>query len=145
MVAALGPTHPSVGRVLGNPGALRVNTGRYDEAAELFQRALAITERAGPAGSMQVAGILNNITVCDIERGRFGAGEPYLLRSMRIREAALPSDDPVMISLLETYNADRQRIYANCPADGSACQLAVDCWPGTSPEAMESSGGIFPC
>ena len=31
------------------------------------------------------------------------AAEPYLLRSMRICEAALASDDPVMISLLETY------------------------------------------
>ena len=80
-----------------------MNTGRYDDAAKLFQRALAISERAGPAGSMQVAGILNNIAVCDIERGRFAAAEPYLLQSMRIREAALPSDDPVMISLLETY------------------------------------------
>src|ERR1044071_8319804 len=93
---------------LGRPGvdqprgAARGHTA-LDEADALFRRALAITEQAGPANSLQVAGILNNLAVCAIERGRFGAAEPYLLRSMRLREAALAHDDPLMISLLETY------------------------------------------
>ena len=99
----LGPDHPSVARVLSNLASLRVDTQRYDEAAQLFQRALEISERAGQASSFQVAVILNNMAVCAIERGRYAAAEPYLQRAMRIREAVPPSDDPMMISLLETY------------------------------------------
>src|SRR5947207_9371136 len=91
----------AIGISLAREASLRVDTQFYDQADELFHKALDISERAGPASSMQVVGILNNIAVCAIERGRFAAPEPYLLRSIRIRSAALGGDDPAMISLLE--------------------------------------------
>ena len=95
----LGPAHPWVGRGLANLGALRVDTQHYAEADALFKKALEISD----GDSLQVAGILNNMAVCAIERGKFAAAEPYLLRSMRIHAEALKSDDPTMISQLETY------------------------------------------
>ena len=69
----------------------------------MFRQALQVSEASGGAATLEVSTLLNNLAVCAIEGGRFGEAEPFLLRSMRIREALLPNDHPTMITLLQTY------------------------------------------
>ncbi|WP_422449342.1 tetratricopeptide repeat protein, partial [Thermoanaerobacterium sp. DL9XJH110] len=56
-----GPDSLSVANDVNNLGSLFLLEGRYDEAEALFQRSLAIWEKAPPAWAGGIAVALNNV------------------------------------------------------------------------------------
>jgi tetratricopeptide (TPR) repeat protein len=68
-------------------------SGRFDEAAGLYDRALRAAELAG-AGDDTLATLLHNIGGLEHARGNYAAGEPAARRSVELRERALGPDHP---------------------------------------------------
>ena len=85
------PTSPSA---LNNLAVLYQGTGRYAEAEPLFERALAIREKALGPDHPDVATRLNNLAVLYRDTGRHAEAEPLYQRALAIREKALGPDHP---------------------------------------------------
>ena len=114
---------PLVGRVFNNSGSLREGTGHYEGARVLSWQALEITEKSS-AQSSQRAGILCNIAVCAMDRGRYRDAEPYLLRTMRIEEAS-PSQDGSTLSVLENYALVLRKTRRGSYGERASARIAV--------------------
>ncbi len=79
--------------------------GRYAEAEPLYQRSLAIREKAlGPEHS-DVAQSLNNLAALYDAQGRYADAEPLHKRALAIWEEALGPDHPDVATSLENYAA----------------------------------------
>ena len=68
-------------------------SGRFDDAAALYARALGAAEAAG-AGDESIATLLHNIGGLEHARGNYAAGEPAARRSVELRERARGPDHP---------------------------------------------------
>ncbi|WP_353735279.1 tetratricopeptide repeat protein, partial [Okeania sp. SIO2C2] len=68
--------------------------GNYTEALPLFQRSLAINEKALGVDHPQVALILNNLAALYQGQGKYTEALPLVQRSLAIREKALGADHP---------------------------------------------------
>ncbi len=69
--------------------------GRYGEAEPLFQRSLAIYEKALGPDHLDTATRLTNLAFLYRDQGRYGEAEPLFLRSLAIYEKALGFDHPI--------------------------------------------------
>ena len=74
--------------------------GRYGEAEPLFQRSLAIYEKALGPDHPEVATALNNLAVLYEDQGRYGEAEPLYQRSLAIAKKALGPDHPDVATAL---------------------------------------------
>jgi CHAT domain-containing protein/Tfp pilus assembly protein PilF len=74
--------------------------GRYAEAEPLYQRALAIKEKALGSDHPTVATALNDLAELYDEQGRYAEAEPLFRRSLAIKEKALGADDPAVATTL---------------------------------------------
>ena len=70
-------------------------SGRFDDAAALYERALAAAERTG-ASDESLATLLHNIAGLEHARGDYARGEPAARRSVELRERALGPDHPAV-------------------------------------------------
>ena len=68
--------------------------GRYAEAEPLYQRSLAIREKALGPDHPDVGTSLNNLAVLYQSQGRYAEAEPLYQRALAIREKALGPDHP---------------------------------------------------
>ena len=81
-------------RLLNQAGFYLHERARYGEAEPLYERALAIVERAlGPAHPLTATN-LNNLAELYRAQGRLDEAEPLLQRTLAIRERALGPDHP---------------------------------------------------
>ena len=79
---------------LNNLAELYRVQGRFDEAAPLYERALAVAEAALGPDHPDVALTLNGLAELHRAHGDYEAAEPEYARALAIREKALGSDHP---------------------------------------------------
>ena len=90
---SLGPEDEDVVTAVNSLAVLFKYSGRFDEAAALYERALAAAERAG-AGDESLATLLHNIGGLEHARGNYARAEPPARRSVELRERLLGPDHP---------------------------------------------------
>ncbi len=67
----MGPEHPDVARSLNNLAMVYTDQGKYEEAEPLYQRSLAIEEKALGPEHPQVATSLNNLALIYQAQGKY--------------------------------------------------------------------------
>lgn len=86
-----------------NGEAIRLyQSGKYDEAIPLMQRALSIYEKALSPEHPAVATTLNNLAEFYRAKGDYARAEALMQRALAIREKALPPDHPDVAASLST-------------------------------------------
>ena len=88
------PITPSTGVALNNLAGLYESQGKYGKAEPLYQRSLAIREKALGPDHPDTAQSLNNLANLVSEQGKYGQAEPLYQRSLAIFEKALGPDHP---------------------------------------------------
>ena len=73
---------------------LYYDQGRYADAETLYERALAIREKALGSEHPDVAQALNNLAVLYDAQGRYVDAEPLYKRGLAIREKVLGREHP---------------------------------------------------
>lgn len=89
-------------RVLRSAGRYLIERGRYAESEVLYERSLAIAERAHGSDHAEVAASLHGLGSARLERGRYAEARPLLDRALAMRERALGVDHPDVAATL--YN-----------------------------------------
>ncbi len=90
---------------LNNLATLYRDQGKYPEAEPLFEKALAIAEKALGPEHPDVATGLNNLAELYRAQGRYTEAEPLYKRSLAIKEKALGPEHPHVATTLENYAA----------------------------------------
>ncbi len=88
-----GPQDPRLATSLDRLATLYQAKGSYTEAEPLFQRALAIVEKALGPDHPSVATSLNNLGLVYHAQGKYAEAEQLFQRSLAISEKALGRDD----------------------------------------------------
>ena len=83
---------------LNNLAMLHHKQGRYAEAEPLYQRSLAIKQKALGTEHPRVATSLNNLAMLYKKQGRYAEAEPLYRRSLSIRQKALGTEHPHVAS-----------------------------------------------
>ena len=83
--------------------------GRYGEARSLFERSLAIRERALGPDHPDVAVSLSNLAIANDEQGRYAEAQAFLERSLAIRERAFGPDHPIVVKTIDNLALVRWR------------------------------------
>jgi tetratricopeptide (TPR) repeat protein len=94
LVEDFGLDSVAVARLLNQSGLYLDRRARYGEAEPLYQRALAIYEKALGLDHPSTATTLNNLTLHYDDQGRCAEAEPLCQRALAIREKALGPDHP---------------------------------------------------
>ena len=77
--------------------------GDYGQAEPLFQRALAIREKALGTEDPDVATGLNNLAALYEDQEKYAEAEPLFLRALAIQEKAVGPEHPNVVGSLENY------------------------------------------
>ncbi len=85
---------------LNDAGYMAYTLGKYAEAETLYQRSLAIREKASGRDHPGVAESLNNLAVLYVAQGKYAEAEPLHQRSLAIDEKALGHDHPLVATIL---------------------------------------------
>ena len=93
-LTTLGQDGPSGAMRLNTLGNVYRNQGRYKEAEPLYERALAIHEKALGPEHPDTAQSLNNLAVLYRSQGRYEEAEPLYERALAIYEQALGPEHP---------------------------------------------------
>ena len=78
------PIIPTVATSLNNLAVLYRDQGKYAEAEPLYQRALAIREKALGSDHPDVAASLNNLAELYRDQGKYAEAEPLYQRALAI-------------------------------------------------------------
>jgi len=97
-----GPEDPRLTVTLNNLAGLYWDRGNYGAAEPLYERSLAIREKALGPNHPDVAQSLNSLAVLYWAQGNYGAAEPLYMRSLTIREKALGPDHPDVATSLNS-------------------------------------------
>jgi CHAT domain-containing protein/tetratricopeptide (TPR) repeat protein len=98
--ARVGVNHPDYAAALSILGKVYHAQGKYAEAAELFQRSLAIREKSLGPSHLDVAASLSNLAIVYREQGKYFEAAELDKRALAIREKTLgPSHPDVAASL----------------------------------------------
>ncbi len=100
-----GPQDPRLGTSLNNLAVVYEDLGRYAEAEPLYNRALAIREKALGPDHPRVATSLNNLALLYHAQGKYAEAEPLYKRALAIQEKALGPEHPDVATSLENYAA----------------------------------------
>ena len=90
----------AAGDLLGKLGSYLYDRGLYEEAEPLYQRSLAISEKALGPDHPEVAATLNNLAGLYRSQGRYEEAEPLYQRDLAISEKALGPDHPSVATTL---------------------------------------------
>ena len=94
LIEAWGFEFEEAGRLLNETAYYLHERARYEEAEPLFQRALAIREKALGPEHPDVATSLNNLAELYRTQGRYEEAEPLLQRALAIAEKTLGPEHP---------------------------------------------------
>jgi cell division septation protein DedD len=97
-------------KVLNDTVVSLYEQGKYDEAAELSERALKIAEETMGADNHQIAPFLNNLAVIYYAQGKYAEAAALYERSKKITEPSFGADHPRVKSLLESIAKCRQKM-----------------------------------
>jgi Tfp pilus assembly protein PilF len=103
LVEDFGLDSVAASRLLNRSGLYLDDRARYAEAEPLYQRALAIREKALGADHPDTATSLNNLATLYYHQGRSGEAEPLYRRTLAIREKAQGPDHPSTILSVGNY------------------------------------------
>jgi tetratricopeptide (TPR) repeat protein len=95
----------TAGRLLIRTAYYLYERGRYAEAQPLYERALAICEKALGPDHPDVTTSLNNLAALYDSQGRYGEAQPLFERALAIREKALGRDHPDVATSLNNLAA----------------------------------------
>ncbi len=98
-----GEQDPRLAANLNNLAALYNAQGRYVQAEPLFQRALAIVEKALGPEHPHVATSLNNLAALYIAQGKYTEAEPLYQRALLVLTRAVGPEHPGVATMLENY------------------------------------------
>lgn len=98
--ARYGTDHENYAAALNNLAFLHATLGQYDEAEELFKRALALREKNAGPNDLQVAKTLDTLSQMYVNQSRLGEAEPLMRRALAIAEKTLPGTDPYVSKLV---------------------------------------------
>ncbi len=112
-----GEQDPRLATSLNNLAVLYYAQGRYAQAEPLYQRALAIREKALGPEHPDVAQSLNNLAVLYNAQGKYAQAEPLYQRSLVIREKVLGPEHPNVATVLENYAALLHKLNRDAEAD----------------------------
>jgi tetratricopeptide (TPR) repeat protein len=93
-------------------GALYNDQGRYDQAEQLYKRALAIFEKVLGPDHHRVTEPLGNLATLYLEQARYAEAEPILKRALAVREKGLGPEHPDLATALHnlgSFYSDRFR------------------------------------
>jgi tetratricopeptide (TPR) repeat protein len=124
----LGPDHPDVATSLNNLAALYRAQGHYEEAAPLYQRALAIRERVLGPDHPDVATSLNNLAFLYQAQGRYAEAEPLYQRALAICEEVLGPAHPRVATVRENYAALREAMQSDAQPSMTLLQRIRAWW-----------------
>jgi tetratricopeptide (TPR) repeat protein len=97
----LGPTHPAVGELLVDLGAVELLRSATDDARRYFEQALPILEDALGPEHPAVARPLNNLGLIFLGAGDFAQAKALYERVLAIESAVLPADHPDLAATLD--------------------------------------------
>ena len=100
-----GPQDPRLATSLNNLAELYRAQGWSADAEPLYQRALAIDEKALGSDHPDVATDLNNLAALYQAQGRYAEAAPLHQRALAIWEKALGPEHPNVAQSLENYSA----------------------------------------
>jgi tetratricopeptide (TPR) repeat protein len=100
-----GEDAPETTPVLNNLAGLYRAQGRFGEAEPLFEKALAIDEKALPANHPDLATDYNNLAGLYQAQGRFSEAEPLFIRALEILERRLGPSHPNTVTVGQTLAA----------------------------------------
>jgi serine/threonine-protein kinase len=83
-------------RLWNELGSVRQDLGRYSDAAEAYERALAIETADGAAQTASTAQVINNLATLEEERGNLRAAERGYRESLAIRLRTQPESSPAV-------------------------------------------------
>jgi tetratricopeptide (TPR) repeat protein len=118
-----------VGETLNNLAFVYGAQAKYTEAAGLFERALAIREKALGASHPDVGQTLNDLASLYRDQGKYSEAEGLCKRALVIREKALGTGHPVVadtLSLLASFCRETPGLNGGYPSYldglGTKCQ-----------------------
>lgn len=97
-------------RVLNDTAVSLYEDGKYDEAAELAERALQIAEDAMGPSDPQLTPFLNNLAVIRYAQGKYKEAENLYEKAIRITEQAHGAGHPRLKSLGESRDRCRRKL-----------------------------------
>jgi CHAT domain-containing protein/tetratricopeptide (TPR) repeat protein len=74
--------------------------GRYAQASQAYEKAVALAKRVFGATDLNTAVLLNNLADLYQNQCQYARAESFYLRSLKILEAKLAKDDPLVASVL---------------------------------------------
>lgn len=95
---------------------LPYHQGRYEEAEPLYERALAIDEKALEPDHPEAATNLNNLAEFYRSQGKYAEAEPLYKRALTIDEKALGPDHPDAAGFAKSLAADLRHLGRNTEA-----------------------------
>src|SRR3954447_64727 len=98
--ARYGTEHENYAATLNNLAFLHATLGQYDEAEDLYKRALAWREQNAGPNDLQVAKTLDTLSKMYVDQSRLREAEPLMRRALAIAYKVLPSTDPYVSKLL---------------------------------------------
>jgi formylglycine-generating enzyme required for sulfatase activity/CHAT domain-containing protein/Tfp pilus assembly protein PilF len=87
-----GTSHPNYAQALNNLGNIYSSQGKYNDAEQMYQRALAIYEKAVGTNDPRLGQTLNNLAVLYRRKGDYVHAEQLYRRALAIREKSLGPD-----------------------------------------------------
>ncbi len=112
-----GNQDPRLAISLNNLAELYRAQGKYSEAEPLYQRALAIDEKALGPEHPDLATDLNNLAALYYAQGKHAQAEPLYGRALAIQEKALGPEHPQVATVLENYAALLHKSNRDAEAD----------------------------
>jgi tetratricopeptide (TPR) repeat protein len=133
--------HHRLTAALNSLAVLCKDLAKYDEARDLYERALILSEQAGSADDRDIAALYHNLGGIEHARRNFSAGEPFARKGLEIRRRladdadanALAADMVALAAILdgqakfdeaEQLYLDALRMLDRDP-DGNAGEIAV--------------------
>ncbi len=112
-----GNQDPRLPTSLNNLAELYLTQGKYAQAEPLYQRALAIREKALGPEHPDVATSLNNRALLYDEQGKYAQAEPLYQRALAVLEKALGPEHPQVATVLENYATLLRKLSRDAEAD----------------------------
>ncbi len=99
----MGPDHPDTATSLNNLAELYKSQGKYIEAEPLYQRAIAIDEKALGPEHPGLATDLNNLAGLYWAQGKYAEAVPLYQRALAICEHELGASHPTTRIVRQNY------------------------------------------